>query len=49
MYSLNIWIVNIFEGTLVVNKADTVASITGGDRQDHHQPGRSNTINVTTS
>jgi hypothetical protein len=28
MYSLNIWIVNIFEGTLVVNKADTLASIT---------------------
>jgi hypothetical protein len=28
MYSLNIWIVNIFEGSLVVNKADTLASIT---------------------
>jgi hypothetical protein len=28
MYSLNIWIVNIFEGTVVVNKAGTLASIT---------------------
>ena len=28
MYSLNVWIVNIFEGSLVVNKADTLASIT---------------------
>jgi hypothetical protein len=28
MYSLNIWIVNIFEGTLVVNNADTLPSIT---------------------
>lgn len=28
MYSLNVWIVNIFEGSMVVNKADTRASIT---------------------
>ena len=28
MYSLNVWIVNIFEGPLVVNKADILASIT---------------------
>jgi hypothetical protein len=28
MYSLNVWIVNIFEGALVVNKAGTLASIT---------------------
>jgi hypothetical protein len=28
MYSLNVWIVNIFEGVLVVNKAGTLASIT---------------------
>ena len=28
MYSLNVWIVNIFEGSLVVNKADNLASIT---------------------
>jgi hypothetical protein len=28
MYSLNIWIVNIFEGSRVVNKPDDLASIT---------------------
>jgi hypothetical protein len=28
MYSLNVWIVNIFEGALVVNKAGILASIT---------------------
>jgi hypothetical protein len=28
MYSLNVWIVNIFEGPPVVNKADILASIT---------------------
>jgi hypothetical protein len=28
MYSLNVWIVNIFEGSLVVNKAHAPASIT---------------------
>lgn len=28
MHSLNVWIVNIFEGPLVVNKADIFASIT---------------------
>jgi hypothetical protein len=28
MYSLNVWIVNIFQGPLLVNKVDILASIT---------------------